>query len=257
MIVLKSARELDLMRQAGGMVAHCLDEVTKATRPGITTEELDRLAEEAIRKLGGIPSFKGYRGFPASICASVNDQVVHGIPGPRVLQEGDLLSIDLGVIWQGFHGDAAVTIPVGQVSCQARRLLEATRETLAAGIRAARPGNRLGAVSHAIQEYAEALGYSVVRDYAGHGIGREMHESPEVPNFGPPDRGPVLRPGMTLALEPMLNQGTHEVSLAEDQWTVLTRDGALSAHFEHTIAVREDGPEILTELKGQGDNANG
>ncbi len=252
MIVLKSARELELMEAAGGMVALCLDKVTASVAPGVTTRELDRLAERTIKSLGGVPSFKGYRGFPASICTSINHQVVHGIPGPAVLKEGDILSVDLGVTWEGFHGDAAVTVPVGRVEPDTERLVETTREALMEGIAQAQPGNRLGAISHAIQRYSEEYGFSVVRDYAGHGIGREMHERPEVPNYGPADRGPRLRAGMTLALEPMLNAGSHQVYVGDDKWTVLTLDGELSAHFEHTIAVTEDGPKILTRLPEAG-----
>ncbi len=234
------------MREAGRLVALCHQVVAEAIRPGVTTRELDRIAEEFIRKNGGIPTFKGYFGYPASICVSVNDEVVHGIPGPRVLREGDIVSVDIGVTYKGFVGDAAFTWPVGKVSELARRLLDVTREALAAGIAQSRPGNRLTDISHAVQTLAEAHGFSVVREFVGHGIGRQMHEEPQVPNYGPPGQGPTLLPGMVLAIEPMVNAGGAEVWVDKDRWTVRTRDGSLSAHFEHTVAITRDGPQILT-----------
>lgn len=246
MIILKTAEEIAVLREAGRIVARCLEILAEAIRPGITTGELDAIAEAFIRKSGGIPTFKGYFGYPASICTSPNDVVVHGIPGPRVLKEGDIVSIDVGVTYKGFVGDAAYTWPVGRVSEAARKLLRVTEEALHAGIAQARPGNRLGDISHAVQAHVEAHGFSVVRDYVGHGVGRRMHEEPQVPNFGPPGKGPVLAAGMVLAIEPMVNAGGHEVFTDRDNWTVRTRDGKLSAHFEHSVAITEDGPEILT-----------
>lgn len=246
MIIRKSREELQKMRRAGRVVAGVLDMLEKYIRPGTTTDRLDRLAEEYIRGKGGIPSFLGYRGFPRSICTSINDEVVHGIPGERKLAEGDIIGIDVGVMMDGYHADAARTYPVGEVSKVARRLMEVTLESLEAGIRACRPGNRLGDVSHAIQEVVERGGFSVVVQFVGHGIGKDMHEEPQVPNFGPPGRGPRLERGMVFALEPMVNEGGYEVEVGEDGWTVRTKDGKLSAHFEHTVAVGDEGPEILT-----------
>ncbi len=246
MIILKSEREIGLMREAGRIVAECHEYLARAIRPGVTTGELDALAEEFIRRRGGIPTFKGYRGYPASICTSVNDEVVHGIPGKRVLVAGDIVSIDIGVTYKGYVGDAARTWPVGRVGEEAQRLMRVTHEALLAGIAQAWPGNRLSDISHAVQRHVEGHGFSVVREYVGHGIGREMHEEPEIPNFGPPGKGPVLAPGMVLAIEPMVNAGGYEVYTAGDRWTVRTRDGSLSAHFEHTVAVTKHGPLILT-----------
>jgi len=247
-IIIKSAQELATMRRAGRIVAETMVLLQERVRPGITTAELNEIAHRAIVRQGAVPSFKGYRGFPASLCVSVNEQVVHGIPGPRVLREGDIVGLDLGAIYQGYHGDAAITVPVGHISAETRRLLEVAAAALVAGISQIRVGNRLGDVSWAIQEYAEARGYSVVRQYCGHGIGRTMHEDPQVTNYGQPGRGVRLRPGMTLALEPMLNQGTWETRVLDDNWTVVTADGRLSAHFEHTVAVTEGEPDILTRL---------
>lgn len=247
MILIKTPAELARMREAGRIVAGVLARLRREVAPGVTTGDLDRIAEEEIRQAGGVPAFKGYRGFPASICTSVNDEVVHGIPSPRrVLREGEIVSLDVGVALDGFYADAALTVPVGRIGPDARRLLRVTEEALWAGIRAAREGARLGDVSHAVQRHVERHGYSVVREYAGHGIGRQMHEDPWVPNYGRPGRGPVLRRGMTLAIEPMVNAGRHEVYTLPDGWTVKTRDGSLSAHFEHTVAVAGDAPEILT-----------
>ncbi len=236
------------MRKAGRVVAQAHEILAEAIRPGISTIKLDQLVEEFMLKVGAIPSFKGYRGFPASICASVNEVVVHGFPGERILVEGDIIGVDIGAIVDGFHGDAAYTYPVGEVSALAQRLLQVTKEALYKGITQAVVGNRLGDVSHAVQTHVEAAGFSVVRDYVGHGIGRTMHERPEIPNYGPAGKGPRLRSGMTLAIEPMVNTGGAEVQVMADQWTVVTCDASLSAHYEHTIAVTDNGPEILTTL---------
>lgn len=248
MIICKSAREIELMREAGKIVALTHAELAKAVEPGITTKELDRIAERTIRQNGAEPSFKGYNGFPASICASVNEELVHGIPSKRTLIEGDIISIDIGAYIHGFHGDAAVTLSVGQISLEAAELLRVTEASLYAGIEMIRIGNRLSDISHAVQSYAEAAGYSIVRDYVGHGIGRAMHEDPQIPNFGAPRRGPRLKKGMVLAVEPMLNAGSYHVKTLLDNWTVVTVDSRLCAHFEHTIAITDDGPEILTKL---------
>jgi len=245
-IIIKSDEEIAAMRQAGRIVATILETLSEQVKPGMKTKELDIIAERELERLGARPSFKGYRGFPASVCVSVNDEIVHGIPGERVLNEGDIVSLDFGVIYEGFQGDAAVTVAVGEVSPEAKRLMETTRDSLEAGIAAAYVGATLGDVSAAIQNCAESRGYSVVREYTGHGIGREMHEEPQIPNFGSPGTGPVLKKGMTLALEPMLNTGDWHTRLADDHWTVLTADGNLSAHFEHTIAVTNAEPEVLT-----------
>lgn len=248
MIILKTEKELAYMRDAGRIVAGAHAEIAQAVRPGVTTAELDRIAEEYITRKGGRPAFKGLYGYPATICASVNEQVVHGIPGLRVLQNGDIISIDIGAEINGYFGDSAVTLPVGEVSPQVSRLLEVTEQSLYQGIARAVEGNRLTDISHAIQKYVEAHGYSVVRDYVGHGIGSSMHEEPQVPNFGRPGRGPRLKAGMTLAIEPMVNMGTYKVRTLPDNWTVVTDDLQYSAHFEHTIAITESEPEILTRL---------
>jgi methionyl aminopeptidase len=248
MITIKSAQELAIMREAGRIVASVLALLSERARPGITTAELDAIAASEIQRHGAIASFKGYRGFPASICTSLNEELVHGIPGERRLEAGDIVSFDVGAIFHGFHGDAAVTVGVGEISPDAKVLLQVTQGALAAGIAAAKGGAHLGDVSAAIQSYAESRGFSVVREYVGHGIGREMHEDPPVPNFGSPGQGPILRNGMTLALEPMVNVGTWHTKLSTDKWTVLTADGSLCAHFEHTIAINGDEPEILTQL---------
>lgn len=240
------------MRQSGQIVAEILRTLTKQMKPGMNTKELDTIAAKELKRLGAESSFKGYRGYPATVCVSVNDEIVHGIPGTRVLKDGDIVSLDFGAIYHGFHGDAAVTVPVGEVSPEASRLMEATRASLEKGIAAAKAGARLGDVSAAIQDCAESRGYSLVREYTGHGIGRKMHEDPQIPNsteppYGlKPGTGPVLKKGMTLAVEPMLNAGDWHTRVAEDQWTVLTADGSLSAHFEHTIAVDDNEPEVLT-----------
>jgi len=249
-IIIKSEREIAIMRQAGRIVATVLDILCQQVRPGMKTKELDIIAAREVERLGAKPSFKGYRGFPANLCVSVNDEVVHGIPGERVLGEGDIVSLDFGVIYDGFQGDAAVTIGVGKVDLKASELLETTKGGLKAGIAAARAGARLGDISATIQNYAESRGYSVVREYSGHGIGREMHEEPQIPNFGLPGTGPVLKKGMTLALEPMVNVGDWRTRVGDDHWTVLTADGSLSAHFEHTIAITDGEPEVLTAREG-------
>ena len=246
MIIIKSKKDLESMRQAGLVVADALERLAGLVKPGITTAALDRFAEDYLAQRGAKPSFKGYNGFPASICSSVNEEVVHGIPGKRRLKEGDIVSIDLGAIVDGWHGDAAITVPVGEVYPEIMRLLKVTEEALYLGIEAAQPGVRLGVVSNTIQKHVEKAGFSVVRQYVGHGIGRQMHEDPPVPNFGRPDRGPVLAEGMTIAIEPMVNAGGYEVLVTPDNWTVITKDGSYSAHFEHTIAITGNGPEILT-----------
>ncbi len=247
-VTIKTGEELALMREAGRIVAGTLDLLRSAARIGMTTAELDALAEQQIRRHGAIPSFKGYRGFPASTCISINEEVVHGIPGPRVLAEGDVVSIDVGAIYEGLHGDAAITFGLGPVSQEAAWLMKLGQETLAQAISAVRPGNRLSDISWAIQSYAEGHGAAVVRQYSSHGIGRQMHEDPLLPNFGRPGRGFKLRPGMVFAIEPMLCAGTYEVDDVRrgDGWTVVTEDGRLSVHYEHTVAVTEDGVEILT-----------
>jgi methionyl aminopeptidase len=247
MIILKSPEQIAQMKEAGLIVYQVHQELAKVIAPGITTRELDELAESLIRKAGGVPTFKGYHGYPASICASVNDEVVHGIPSDRQLQEGDVIAIDLGVTYKGWVGDSAYTHAVGKVDPEAARLLDVTRISLEKAIAQCYPGNRLGDVGHAIQAYVESQGFNVVRDFVGHGIGASMHEDPQVPNFGPPGSREKLRPGMVLAIEPMVNAGTWEVRILADQWTVVTADGKYSAHFEHTVAITEDGPVILTK----------
>lgn len=254
MIVVKSQRELDKMRRAGEVVAKIHHKLAQIIRPGITTRELDRIAEEIIRKEGAIPSFKGfpcaYGGidFPGSICTSINNQVIHGIPGDTVLSEGDIISIDAGAILDGYHGDAARTYPVGKISDEAQKLITVTKEAFRRGMACAVEGNRIVDISTAIQEYVESQGYSVVRDFVGHGIGTQMHEEPQIPNYRTRERGPRILNGMTLAIEPMVNIGTWQVRILSDNWTVVTADGKLSAHHENTIAVTPDGPEILTRL---------
>ncbi|MEL7567245.1 MAG: type I methionyl aminopeptidase [Dehalobacterium sp.] len=248
MITLKSDSQVKLMREAGRIVAETHELLAKMIVPGVTTQELDHAAEEYIRRRGAVPAFKGYNGFPASICASVNHEVVHGIPGLRKLQNGDIISIDIGAVKNGYVGDSAVSHPVGTVSADKLKLLEVTKQSLMEGIKFAIPGNRLSDISHAVQTFVEKHGFSVVRDYVGHGIGREMHEEPQIPNFGKPGHGPRLEKGMTLAVEPMVNMGTYKVRTLLDNWTVVTQDGQCSAHFEHTIAITQSGPEILTIL---------
>ena len=249
MIVCKSNAELSLMREAGRIVAETHRLLKQAIAPGITTAELDRMAEEFIRSQGAVPSFKGYNGFPFSICTSVNEELVHGFPGPRKLKEGDIISIDIGAEFRGYHGDSAWTYGVGKISAEAQRLLEVTEASLYAGLALVRPDERLYTVSHGIQKVIEEAGFSVVREYVGHGIGAKLHEEPQIPNYGIPGRGPRLKPGMTLAIEPMVTAGERYVRTLEDNWTVVTVDGSLCAHFEHTIAVTEDGYEILTRIE--------
>ena len=247
-IIIKSAQEIAIMRQAGRIVATVLEVLKSQVRPGMKTEELDVIAVKEVARLGAKPSFKGYRGFPANLCVSVNNEIVHGIPGERVLREGDIVSLDFGAIFKGFQGDAALTVGIGSISPEAKQLIETTDDALKAGIAAAYPGARVGDISVAIQHYAESRGYSVVREFTGHGIGREMHEEPQIPNFGLPAQGPVLKKGMALALEPMVNIGGWRTRLGDNHWTVFTSDGGLSAHFEHTIAITDAEPEVLTAL---------
>ncbi len=250
-MLLKSADELAAMDRANALVLGTLRLVAAAARPGVSTAELDELAEAHIRSCGGRPAFKGYRGYPRTLCTSVNDVIVHGIPSRDcVLREGDVLSLDCGVVLEGFYGDAAVTVPVGQVSPAAGRLMAVTRECLDKAVAVARPGGRLSDIGDAIQRHAEAAGFSVVREFVGHGIGRSLHEEPQVPNVGPPGRGPELRPGLVLAIEPMINAGRPGVVIDEDGWTARTEDGKLSAHFEYSVAVTDDGPWVLGVGKG-------
>lgn len=246
MIELKNVNQLERMRKAGRIVGETLALMSELAKPGITTLELDRTAEEYIRAQGAIPAFKGYNGFPATLCTSVNEQVVHGIPSLRYLESGDIISIDCGALIDGYFGDAAVTLPIGEVGEDLQKLLRVTEESLMLGIAQAKLGNRLYDISFAVQTHVEANGFSVVRDYVGHGIGRAMHEDPQIPNFGKPGRGPRLEVGMALAIEPMVNMGTYEVQTLKDHWTVVTKDRRQSAHFEHTVAITENGPEILT-----------
>ncbi|MGZ3498556.1 MAG: type I methionyl aminopeptidase [Vulcanimicrobiaceae bacterium] len=246
MITIKSAREIETMRRSGKITAKVLGDLMRAAKPGMTTGQLDEIAERGIRELGGIPTFKGYYDYPASICASVNDEVVHGIPGDCVLEDGDLLSIDIGTTFEGYVSDSAVTIPIGSISPEARRLLEVTQECLMLGIAQMRKGNHLGDIGAAVQQHAESHGFGVVRELVGHGVGTKMHEEPQVPNYGKAGTGMELRPGLVLAIEPMITQGTFKVETLRDGWTVVTADGKLAAHFEHTIAVTDDGPKILT-----------
>lgn len=247
MIILKSKAEIEIMREAGRIVALTHQELAKAVKPGVTTKQLDELAETFIRSKGAIPSFKGYGGFPGSICASVNEELVHGIPGKRMLQEGDIISLDIGAQFEGYHGDSAWTYGVGNISEEDQRLMKVTEESLFKGLEKAMPGARLTDISHAIQVHAEGAGFTIVREYVGHGVGRGLHEDPQIPNYGAPDRGPRLKPGMVLAIEPMVNAGERYVRTLADNWTVVTVDGKNCTHYEHTIAITEDGYEILTK----------
>jgi methionyl aminopeptidase len=247
MIIRKSAAEIETMARAGEVVAGCLELVREHVRAGVTTGDLDALAEEYIRSHGGVPTFKGYRGYPASICASPNSMVVHGIPDGYALEDGDVLAVDVGVTLDGFVGDSAWTFPVGEISPEAERLLEVCEASLWAGLEQARAGNHLSDISHAIQAVVEEAGFSVIRALVGHGVGRSMHEDPQIPNFGPPGRGPVLQEGMTLAIEPMITAGGPDVYLHDDEWSISTSDGSLAAHFEHTVAITAAGPRILTK----------
>ena len=246
MIVRKSPEEVEKIAAAGRVLTRCLWMLQRKARAGVTTGELDDAAEKFIRSQGGEPAFKGYRGFPGSICASPNSMVVHGIPGPYVLSRGDILSLDVGVILDGWVADAAITVPIGKVSTAAASLLASTRAALSEAVYQCRPGKRLGDVSHAVQRRIEADGFAVIRSLVGHGIGREMHEDPQIPNFGEPGTGPLLEEGMVLAVEPMVNVGSHDIRVAGDGWSVYSRDGSLAAHFEHTVAIGADGPRILT-----------
>jgi len=248
MILLKSLQEIAKMEVANRIVAEVLEGVKEKIRPGIETRELDELAEEMCRRRQVEPAFKGYRGYPRSICVSVNEEVVHGIPGPRRLKAGDLVSLDFGVRYDGYHGDAAITVPVGAVTPQARTLMEATEKSLYAGIAMVKAGNRLSDISHAVQEVVEGAGFGVIRDFVGHGIGRSLHEDPQIPNFGPPGRGPTLQVGMTLAIEPMTSMGAWQVRILQDGWTAVTQDGSYAAHFEHSVALTENGVLILSRL---------
>jgi len=246
MIVIKSSKEIELMQESGRIVALVHETIKKAIKPGVTTGELDRIAEAVITENGAVPSFKGYHGFPGSICASINDQVIHGIPGDIKLSEGDIISIDVGAFKNGYHADAARTHPVGNVSEAAANLIKVTEESFFEGLKYCRKGYRLSDVSHAIQKYSEDRGYGVVRDFVGHGVGRQLHEDPPIPNYGAPGRGPRLENGMVLAIEPMINQGDHRVKVLDDDWTVVTLDGLWSAHYEHTVVITEDEPLLLT-----------
>ncbi len=246
MIILKTRREIEIMKKAGSLVAQSHELVRKHIKAGVTTKELDSMVEDFLRSRNAIPTFKGYNGFPFSICASVNEEVVHGFPSERVLREGDIVSVDIGATFEGYVGDSAKTFLVGQVDEEKRRLVEATRQCFYEGIKYAKNSYRLSDISHAIQAYAESQGLSVVRDYVGHGVGKKMHESPQVPNFGKPGKGPRLQEGMVLAIEPMINAGVYNVKLLENNWTVVTVDGKPSAHYEHTLAITDGEPELLT-----------
>jgi len=246
MIVFKSAAELEAMRQSGRIVAAVLSELEPLIRPGIRTRDLDLYAEKRTRELGAVPAFKGYRGYPASVCISVNEEVIHGIPSGRILQDGDIVSLDFGVLFEGFYSDSALTAPVGPATPDALRLVAAAEKAFFKGLEQMKEGNRLSDISAAVQQSVEAEGFSVIRQFVGHGIGRALHEEPQLPNFGPPGRGPKIRPGMTLAIEPMIAAGGYEVEILDDGWTAVTRDRSLAAHFEHTVAMTEAGPEILS-----------
>lgn len=247
MIIFKSPDEVERMRQAGRIVARTIDRLVQAVSPGMTTAHLDALAEQTMRSMGAVPSFKGYRGFPGTICTSLNEEVVHGIPGKRAIKEGDILKLDVGAVWEGYHADSAISMFVGEPpSDVAEKLVRVTEESLEAGIAMLQPGERLSDVGHAVQQVVEGAGFACVREYAGHGVGRALHEDPQVPNYGEPGRGPVIRPGLVVAIEPMVNVGGWRTRLLADRWTVVTADKSLSAHFEHTIAVTDDGPEVLT-----------
>ena len=248
MIILKSKEEIDRIRESNRIVAEVLRKLEEIIAPGITTKDIDGMAEEMAKKYKARPAFKGYRGYPASVCPSLNSEVVHGIPSSRELQEGDIISLDFGIYFKGYYGDAAITVPVGDVPDRGKKLIRITEESLYKGIDETRPGNRLGDISAAVQEHVEAAGFSVVRDFVGHGIGKGLHEDPQIPNYGTRGRGIVLREGMVFAIEPMVNEGTFDVAVTGDGWTVVTKDGKLSAHFEHTVAICDNGPEILSTV---------
>lgn len=247
MVIFKSKDEIDRIHKASQIVAQALDILERNLEPGISTLELDAIAESEIRKAGALPAFKGYRGFPATLCVSVNEEIIHGIPSQKKLKEGDIVGLDLGAIWEGFYGDAARTYPVGTISDEATKLLEVTEESLMIGIEQAKPGNRIGDIGHAVQEFVESHGYTVVRDFVGHGIGRNLHEDPQVPNYGNRGQGHRIKAGMVIAIEPMVCQGQAEVEILSDNWTAITRDRSLAAHFEHSIAITNDGPWILSQ----------
>jgi methionyl aminopeptidase len=249
MIILKTPEEVEIMAKASRVVAEVLQILKKEVQPGISTDELDQMAEEAIRSRGAVPAFKGYRSYPKTLCASINDEVVHGIPSERRLKDGDIIGLDLGAIVGGFYGDSAITVPVGSISREAKRLIEAAEQALMLGIEQAVVGNRLSDISHAVQVHVEKAGFSVVTDFVGHGIGRQLHEEPQVPNYGKPGQGPRLQVGMVLAIEPMVNAGKSAVRVLEDRWTAVTQDASLSAHFEHTVAIQATGPaRVLSAL---------
>lgn len=248
MIICKSAAEIEKLRRSGHIVRQILEEMRARVKPGVTTLDLEEIASERVRKLGVKPAFKGYRGYPCCLCASINYEIVHGIPSKRVLKEGDIVSLDMGVIVDDYYGDSALTVPVGEISDSLRRLLGVTEESLDLAIAKVRVGNRLGDVSAAVQQHAERAGFSVVREFVGHGIGRALHEEPQIPNFGRAGHGPLLKEGMVLAIEPMINAGSPDVRVLDDKWTAVTADGACSAHFEHMVAVTRNGPDILTQL---------
>lgn len=249
MVIIRSLDEIERIRESNTIVAEVLEAIRAEVKPGVTTRELDEYAEEMVRRKGAKPAFKGYRGYPYSLCISVNDEVVHGMPSDRRLRDGDIVSLDFGVYYQGFYGDAAITVPVGVASAEAERLIRVTEEALYRGIEEARAGNRLGDISSAVQHHVEGAGFSVVRDFVGHGIGRELHEDPQIPNFGICGRGVLLKEGMVLAIEPMVNAGTYKVKVLDDGWTVMTEDGSLSAHFEHSVAITASGPDILSRVR--------
>ena len=249
MVILKQQSEIEKIRESNGIVAEILAELRDKVQEGVSTLDLDRISEELVLKKGAKPAFKGYRGYPFSLCASINEQVIHGLPSKRVLTEGDIVGLDFGVYYRGYYGDAALTLPVGKISKEASMLLKATEESLDRAIQEARVGNRLGDISAAVQNHVEAVGFSVVRDFVGHGIGRNLHEDPQIPNYGIRGRGVALKAGMVLAIEPMVNAGTYKVKMLTDGWTAVTADGRLSAHFEHTIAITDHGPEILSRMQ--------
>jgi methionyl aminopeptidase len=248
MVILKLPEEIERARASNKIVAEVLNRLRDKVKPGVTTSELDRFAEEIVRKRGAKPAFKGYRGYKYSLCTSINEEVVHGMPSERVLKEGDIIGLDFGVYYKGFYGDSAITLPVGKVTIDALKLLEVTEQSLYAGIQQAKEGNRLGDISGSVQQIVEAPGFSVVRDFVGHGIGRNLHEDPQIPNYGKRGRGIELKSGMILAIEPMVNQGDYKVKILKDGWTVVTEDGMLSAHFEHSVAITDNGPDILSKL---------